>query len=130
MLEIIPQRRPVQYHAIFFRRFLIGLKIRLLLQVLVQGSDGSALSGNLSSHTLCDFARRTVVYQQVEFRLPLDIYESWRNHQARCIDPFAGGSLTQIADGNYAVTSDSNITDNPGSAGTVHNTRIGNDEII
>src|SRR4029077_11390427 len=93
-------------------------------------SDRTAFASDFGGHALCDFARRAIVDQYIEFRLALHIDKSWRHDETFCVQAFSSRSFAQVADGDYAITGNGNVPCDPRGPGAVDDVRFGDNEVI
>jgi hypothetical protein len=76
-IEIFIKRAPIQLHAVF------PCVIREVSnQPIIQGCNRCSFAGNFRSHALSYLARGTIVDEQIELRLALNVDEARGNGQA------------------------------------------------
>src|SRR6516165_11080415 len=116
---------PILSHSVLFRRVL-----RLFPLAVIDRCDRTAFPRNFRCDALRDFACGAIVYQNVEFRLPLYVNETRRGNKARSINALSRGRLPEVADGLDAIARYPDICGEPGRARAVDDPDARNHEVV
>ena len=106
-----------------------GVRGAFLNEPVVHRSDRRTFACDLGRDALQNLAGGPAVDEDVEFRLPEQVDEPWRDHEIRRVDRDGRRCARERADRGDAVGRDADVASKPGRAGPVDDASVHDENV-